>query len=147
MAFYFDGIISANTKEVQAKMVYVMLGHGEGSRNSKARPEDLIWLSLEIEQSKLNREKSLLMLDKSLLMYFAFLIVGIVGFINRYMTVQLLNVVVILSFCVLASGLIPYMITMSKEENRLNALLGAYRTKEKKTFQNAGKSQRKAKRR
>ena len=128
-------------------MVYVILGHGKGAKNSKTGPEDLIWLSLEIEQSKLNREKSLLMLDKSLLMYFAFLIVGIVGFINEYLTVQLLNIVVILSFCVLASGLIPYMITMNKEEIRLNSLLNAYRTKEQKLFHEAGKSQRKAKRR
>ena len=128
-------------------MVYIMLGHGKESRNSKAGPEDLIWLSLEIEQSKLNREKSLLMLDKSLLMYFAFLIVGIVGFVNKYLTVQSLNVVVILSFCVLASGLIPYMITMSKEEKRLSALLGAYRTKEQKMLSGDGKGQRRAKRR
>ena len=128
-------------------MVYVLLGHGKDAKNSKAGPEDLIWLSLEIEQSKLNREKSLLMLDKSLLMYFAFLIVGIVGFINKYLTVQSLNVVVILSFCVLASGLIPYMITMNKEEKRLNALLGAYRTKEQKMLSGDGKGQRKAKRR
>ena len=128
-------------------MVYVLLGHGKNGKNSKAGPEDLIWLSLEIEQSKLNREKSLLMLDKSLLMYFAFLIVGIVGFVNKYLTVQSLNVVVILSFCVLASGLIPYMITMSKEEKRLNALLSAYRTKEQKMLSGDGKGKRRAKRR
>lgn len=99
------------------------------SRNSGGAQKELIWLSLEIEQSKLNRERSLLMLDKSLLMYFAFLIVGIIGFINEYITVKYLNIVVILSFCVLASGLIPYMVTMFKEEKRLSALLSAYQQK------------------
>ena len=130
-------------------MVYVLLNSSKNSGNSKIGPQDLIWLSLEIEQSKLNREKSLLMLDKSLLMYFAFLIVGIVGFINKYLTVQSLNIVVILSFLVLASGLIPYMITMYKEEKRLNALLSAYRTKEQKMIQQSdrGSSHRRKRKR
>lgn len=98
-----------------------LIGH-----SNSADKRELIWLTLEIEQSKLNREKCLLMLDKSLLMYFAFLIVGIVGFINRYITVQYLNLVIALSFCVLASGLIPYMVTMYREEKKLDALLKAY---------------------
>ena len=106
--------------------MYVVLGNGSKS----AGPDELIRLSLEIEQSKLNRENSLLMLDKSLLMYFAFLIVGIVGFINKYIDVRYLNFIILLSFCVLASGLIPYMITMDKEVKRLNGLLGENRKKQ-----------------
>ena len=120
-------------------MVYVLVGSGKSSGNSRTSTQEFIRLSLEIEQSKLNREKSLLMLDKSLLMYFAFLIVGIVGFINKYLTVMSLNIVVILSFCVLASGLIPYMITMNREETRLNVLLSNYRVKEEIFIQKAGK--------
>ena len=119
-------------------MVYVLVGSGKSSGNFRTGTEELIRLSLEIEQSKLNREKSLLMLDKSLLMYFAFLVVGIVGFINKYLTVTSLNVVVILSFLVLASGLVPYMITMNKEEKRLDALLNAYKNKEQKFIQKEG---------
>ncbi len=107
-----------------------MIGLVGGS--SGANQKELIWLSLEIEQSKLNREKSLLMLDKSLLMYFSFLVVGIIGFVNSYITVKYLNIVIVLSFCVLASGLIPYMITMYREEKRLDALLRAYQNKEQK---------------
>ena len=84
-------------------------------------------LSLEIEKSKLNREKSLLLLDKSLLMYFAFLIIGVVGFVNRYLDVRFLNVMIALSFGVLAVGLVPYMLTMSKEEKKLNELIETYK--------------------
>jgi len=102
-----------------------------GGRSGADRRE-FIRFSLELEQSKLNREKSLLMLDKSLLMYFAFLVVGIIGFINHYITVRYLNLVIVLSFCVLASGLIPYMITMYREEKRLSALLSSYQNKEQK---------------
>ena len=122
---------------------------GFNPRNSGGAQKELIWLSLEIEQSKLNRERSLLMLDKSLLMYFALLIVGIIGFINEYITVKYLNIVVILSFCVLVAGLIPYMVTMFKEESRLSALLSAYHHKDKKLIQKASRgaqSRRKARR-
>lgn len=102
-----------------------------GSYNSgKQKPglKDEMLLQLEIEQSKLNREKSLLLLDKALLMYFAFLIIGIIGFINKYLDVKYLNVLVVLSFGVLAVGLVPYMLTMSREGKRLNALIAAYQT-------------------
>ena len=85
-------------------------------------------LQLEIEKSKLNREKSLLLLDKSLLMYFAFLIIGVVGFVNNYLDVRYLNIMIALSFGVLAVGLVPYMLTMSREEKKLNALIMNFRS-------------------
>ena len=37
-------------------------------------------VALEIERSKLNREKSLLVLDKSIILYMTFLFVAILGF-------------------------------------------------------------------
>lgn len=83
-------------------------------------------LQLEIEKSKLNREKSLLLLDKSLLMYFAFLIIGVVGFVNKYLDARYLNIMIVLSFGVLAVGLVPYMLTMSREEKKLNALIANF---------------------
>jgi len=82
-----------------------------------------LMFSLEMEKSKLNREKSLILLDKSLLMYFAFLIIGVVGFVNKYLDAKYLNAMIMLSFGVLAVGLIPYMFTMSREEKRINALI------------------------
>ena len=87
---------------------------------------DDIFLQLEIEKSKLNREKSLLLLDKSLLMYFAFLIIGVIGFVNKYLDVRYLNIMIVLSFGVLAVGFVPYILTMSREEKKLNALIANF---------------------
>ncbi len=92
----------------------------------KSRINENVLLSLEIEKSKLNREKSLLLLDKSLLVYFAFLIVGIIGFINKYLDARYLNIIIVMSFGVLAVGLVPYMLTMAGEERKLNALIADY---------------------
>jgi len=79
--------------------------------------------SIILEHSRMNREKSLLVLDKSLLMYFSFIFVGVVGFVGGYFDSKFLNIMVMLSFGVLGVGLIPYLITMHKEEIRLQSLL------------------------
>ncbi len=81
-------------------------------------------LTVLLEHSRMNREKSLLVLDKSLLMYFSFLFVGVVGFVSGYLDSKFLNIMVVLSFGVLAIGIIPYVITMHNEEKRLKSMLG-----------------------
>ena len=91
--------------------------------------KDELLLQLELEKSKLNREKSMLLLDKALLMYFAFLIIGVVGFINKYLDARYLNIVIMLSFGVLTVGLIPYALTMSREEQKLNTLIANVRNR------------------
>ncbi len=92
----------------------------------KVSVSDEMVLALELEKSKLNREKSLLLLDKALLVYFAFLTVGIIGFLNKYLDARYLNMMIIMSFGVLAVGLVPYMLTMAGEEKKLNALIATY---------------------
>ena len=98
----------------------------------KLSARDQMLLSLEIEKSKLNREKSLLLLDKSLLMYFAFLIIGVIGFVNKLLDVRYLNIMIMLSFGVLAVGFVPYMLTMSSEERKLNELIRSCHGSKKK---------------
>src|SRR3989338_6357311 len=79
--------------------------------------------SILLESSRMNREKSLLVLDKSLLMYFSFLFVGVVGFVGGYSDARFLYIIIFLSFGVLAIGIIPYVITMHNEEKRLKSML------------------------
>jgi len=80
-------------------------------------------ISLEIEKSKLNREKSMLVLNKSMFLYFSFLFVGIIGFINGYLNRSFLNLLIIMGLCVLVIGIVPYVKTMYKEEENLNKIL------------------------
>lgn len=88
-------------------------------------PKDV--LMLEIERSKLNREKSLVVLDKSLLVYFAFIFIAVVGLINGYMKLQTFNLVIGMSLVVLVIGLVPYVVTMRNEEKKLEGLIGELR--------------------
>lgn len=80
-------------------------------------------LDLEIEKSRLNREKSMLVLNKSLLVYFSFLFVAIVGFTTNNLGRGSLNALVILGFFVLLVGTWPYVKTMKNEEKKLDGLI------------------------
>ena len=80
-------------------------------------------VSIELERSKLNREKSLILLDKALLIYFSFLFVGVVGFVSGYVKNDVLNMLIILGFGALIVGVIPYIVTMHKEGVRLDEML------------------------
>ena len=78
---------------------------------------------LEIEKSKINREKSKLVLNKSLALYIAFMLVGIVGFAFEYIDSLLLNVLVITGIVVLLIGTVPYLLITHREEKSINELL------------------------
>ena len=80
-------------------------------------------IDLELEKSKLNREKSLLVLNKSLFLYFLFLFIGVIGFVNNYVSAGYLNLLIILALIALILGTLPYISTMRKEERNLNRLI------------------------
>ncbi len=76
-----------------------------------------------IEKSRLNREKSVLVLNKSLLLYFTFLFVGVIGFIYGYDTSFWLNILIIMGLCVLIIGTLPYIRIIYEEEKKLDKSL------------------------
>jgi len=78
---------------------------------------------LEIEKSRIEREKARLVLDKSLLLYFVFMVVGIVGFAFKYIDSTLLNVLVITGICILVIGTVPYLIVINNEEKKIKGFL------------------------
>ncbi|MBI5398377.1 hypothetical protein HZB03_02835 [Candidatus Woesearchaeota archaeon] len=80
-------------------------------------------INLEVEKSRINREKSILVMNKSLVLYFVFMFVAILGFINGYISRTLLNVLIVMGLCVLIIGTVPYVKTMHEEEKRLNDLI------------------------
>ena len=87
------------------------------------RSKELI--ELELERSRLNREKSVLVLNKALFLYFCFLFVGVIGFVNNYVTTAYLNLLIILALVALIVGIFPYVSVMSKEEKRTDNLIAS----------------------
>lgn len=80
-------------------------------------------IDLEIEKSKINREKSLLVLNKALLLYFTFLFLSILGLVYSYIGKYLFNVLIIMGLIVLIIGIVPYVKTMQSEETNIDRLI------------------------
>ena len=95
----------------------------------KATPVSREVIDLEVEKSRLNREKSMLVMNKGLILYFAFMFIAVIGFINGYLNQTLLNVLIVMGLLVLIIGTVPYIKTMHEEEERLNALISELRKK------------------
>ncbi|MBT7903739.1 hypothetical protein HN587_07790 [Candidatus Woesearchaeota archaeon] len=90
-------------------------------KRGKKIPREVV--ELEVEKSRLNREKSMLVMNKSLILYFCFMFVAVLGFINGYISRTLLNVLIVMGLAVLIVGAVPYIKTMHSEESRLNKLI------------------------
>ena len=78
---------------------------------------------LEVEKSRINREKAKLALNMGLILYFGFLIVGVVGFSFDYIDSLLLNVLVICGIVILIVSTLPYLIIIHREERWINSRL------------------------
>lgn len=84
-------------------------------------------LELELELSKLNREKSVIVLNKAIFMYFLFIIVAVIGIISGYKT--FFNVLIVMGLAVLVIGTYPYIKTMYDEEKKLKELVSRFKNK------------------
>ncbi len=92
-------------------------------KEKKVSALDINILKLELEKSKLNRERATLMLNKGVFLYFTFMFIGVVGFTSGYVKSTTLNWVVVGGICCLLIGAIPYIYASQKEQNNLNSLL------------------------
>lgn len=99
----------------------------EVGRVKKLSAAERAIIDLEIEKSKLNREKSMLVLNKALLLYFGFLLIGILGFVNRYIDRFMFNLLILMGLIVLVVGIIPYIRTMREEERNINRMISLIR--------------------
>ncbi|MEM3690759.1 MAG: hypothetical protein QXZ40_03485, partial [Candidatus Micrarchaeia archaeon] len=58
-------------------------------------------VDVQLEKSRLNREKSINLLNKGILLYFSFTFLALVGFVNNYIGYSLLNLLIIMGLCTL----------------------------------------------
>ena len=94
-------------------------------KNIDENEKEVIYL--EIEKSKINREKSKLVLNKSLMLYFSFLFIGVIGFSFDYINSFMLNVLVVLGIIILVIGSLPYLIITHNEEKKIESYLAKLR--------------------
>ena len=75
---------------------------------------------LEIEKSRIQREKAKLVLEKSIALYFIFMLVAVIGFATAYVDKFMLNALIIIGIIILLIGTIPYLIIIHKEEKKID---------------------------
>ena len=92
-----------------------------------AKENEIIYL--EVERSRINREKARIVLNMGLLLYFGFLIAGIVGFAFGYIDSFLLNILVICGIVILVVSTVPYLIIIHREEKLINLKLHELKTR------------------
>ena len=80
-------------------------------------------ISLEIERSRVRRERVLVILNKAIFLYFAFNFIGVIGFLNDYITTDMLKLIIFMGFLALIIGVVPYMRTTRNEDLCLTGLL------------------------
>ena len=78
---------------------------------------------LEIEKSRIEREKAQIVLNKSVSLYILFMFVGAIGFVYDYFNATMLNVLVVLGIVILLIGTIPYLLIVNKEEKKIKSYL------------------------
>ena len=81
------------------------------------------YIQLKIEKTKLDRERSMIILDKGLLLFFAFLILAIVGFLNKLIGQMTLNILVVAGLCVLMLSILHYTMIARKSEKDIDNIL------------------------
>ncbi|MAG08561.1 hypothetical protein CMO89_03745 [Candidatus Woesearchaeota archaeon] len=96
-------------------------------KKKRLTEKDKLDVLLELEKSRINREKAKLVLNKSLVLYFCFLLVGVFGFIFDYIDSLLLNLLIIMGLVILIFGTLPYIITISKEEKKIDEISNKYK--------------------
>jgi len=81
------------------------------------------FIALKIEKSKLNRERAQMVLDKGILLFFAFLAFAIVAVQNEIISKILFNLLVICSVCILILSVTPYLKISKQEEREMDRII------------------------
>ena len=83
--------------------------------------------TLEMEKSRIAREKSKIVLNEGLVLYFAFLAIGVIGFSNGFLDSFMLNILVISGIIVLIISTLPYVFIVHREEKWIHMRLAELR--------------------
>jgi cation transporter-like permease len=78
---------------------------------------------LEIEKSKIQREKAKLVLEKSVFLYIIFMLIAVLGFVFSSIDSSMLNTLILLGIIILIIGTVPYMVLVHKEEKKIEGYL------------------------
>ena len=89
------------------------------------KDKEILLTIIEVERMKIDRQKAVVSLDKSLFIYFTFLFVAIFGFLNGIASLQMLNLLVVLGILLLILGSIPYFRYTVRQRKTFDKLISS----------------------
>jgi uncharacterized membrane protein len=81
------------------------------------------YINLSIERARLKREQSQNILNKGIMLFFAFMLVAVILSLNGMIEKAMANILIIAGLVVLAISVIPYMTAVKDEEKKLSRLM------------------------
>jgi NhaP-type Na+/H+ or K+/H+ antiporter len=81
------------------------------------------YINLSIEKARLKREQSQNILNKGLMLFFAFILLGLILTMNDFISKMWANILILAGLVVLGISVLPYMSAVKEEEQKLNRLM------------------------
>jgi hypothetical protein len=101
--------------------VLKMVAKKKSTKKEKMSGRSSMVFEMELELSRLKREKSIIVLNKSIFMYFFFIFLAVVSLLTGFSGI--FNVLVVFGLLSIVIGAIPYVRTMYTEEENLKVLI------------------------
>ena len=93
---------------------------------------ELKLLEINIERSRIARERAILVFLESLFIYFSFMFIAVFGFVNKFLNGETLNWLVLAGLLALCIGVLPSVYMMFKEGKKFDELYEQYKLRLKK---------------
>ena len=106
----------------------------DSQSNSKETNEEafeLRLLEIQIERSRIRRERATLVFSLSLFIYFSFLFISVIGFVNHYLDAKMLNLLILTGLLALCIGVLPNAIVMYNESRRFDRFYDEFKKRVK----------------
>ncbi len=81
------------------------------------------YIEIKMEKLRLDREKTSMVFNKGLFLYFSFVVLGIFGVSTRIMDQYTLYTLILIGIFVLIVAVVPYIMQNKKAEDDLNKML------------------------
>src|SRR3989338_4081045 len=98
-------------------------GHTHGHTHKRISDTEHELIHIKLEKLKIERERAVLILNFGIVIYFIFLILALVGYVNSYVSTFFLNLIILGGILILVVAVFPYTKVMKNEEEEINAIL------------------------
>jgi hypothetical protein len=81
------------------------------------------YIMLSVERARLKREQSQTILNKGLMLFFAFMLFSLIMYMNELISQMLSNLLIMCGLVVMGVSIIPYMNAVKEEEQKISNLM------------------------